>query len=56
MYNIIALINPHIITQLFFKTQFGQRFKNRFTRQLNDSEEQVSFVTTQDSEEGKAAT
>ena len=52
----LIVLTYHIITQLFFKTQFGQRFKNRFTRQLDDSEEQVSFVTTQDSEEGKAAT
>ena len=34
------------------------KIQNIFTRQLNDSEndEQVSFVTTQDSEEGEAAT
>ena len=52
----LTVLTYHIVTQLFFKTQFGQRFKNRFTQQLDDSEEQVSFITTQDSEEGKAAT
>ena len=54
----LIVLTYHVVTQLFFKTRFGQRFKTRFTRQLNDSkyDEQVSFVTTQDSEEGKPAT
>ena len=48
----------HVVTQLIFKTQLGKNFKKRFNHKLNDSEneEQVSFITTQDSEEGKPAT
>ena len=54
----LIVLTYHIVTQLFFKTQLGQRVKNRFIRQFNDSEsdEQDDLVTTQDSEEGKAAT
>jgi hypothetical protein len=54
----LIVLTYHVVTQLFFRTQLGQRFKNRFIRQLKDSEnnEQVGLVTTQDSEEGKPAT
>ena len=54
----LIVLTYHVVTQLFFKTQLGQRVKNRFIRQFNDSEsdEQDDLVTTQDSEEGKAAT
>ena len=54
----LIVLTYHVVTQLFFKTQLGKKFKNRFNRQLNDleNEEQVNFATTQDSEEGKPAT
>ena len=54
----LIVLTYHAVTQLLFKIQLGQKFKNRFNRQLNDSEneEQVNFVTVQDSEEGKPAT
>ena len=53
----LIVLTYHIVTQLFFKTQLGQRVKNRFIWQFNDSEsdEQDDLVTMQDSEEGKAA-
>ena len=45
----------YVVTQLFFKTQLGQRIKKRIIRQLKDSEsdEQDDLVIR---EEGKAAT
>ena len=54
----LIVLTYHAVTQLLFKIQLGQKFKNRFNRQLNDSEndEQVSLVTMQDSEEHKLAT
>jgi hypothetical protein len=59
-FNLLIVLTHHVVTQLFFKTQLGQRImiKYRFTRQFNDSEndEQVGLVITQDSEEGKPAT
>ena len=55
---LLIVLTYHVVTQLFFKTKLGKKFKKKFNHQLNDSEneEQVSFVTTQDSEEGKPAT
>ena len=54
----LIVLTYHVVTQLFFTTQLGKKVKNKLNRRLNDSEneEQVSFVTTQDSEEGKPAT
>ena len=54
----LIVLTYHVVTQLFFKTQLGQKFKNRFNRQLNNSEndEQISLVTMQDNEEHKLAT
>ena len=34
----LIILTYHVVTQLFFKTQLGQRVKNRFIRQFNDSE------------------
>ena len=53
----LIVLTYHMVTQLFLKTQLGQRVKTRFIRQLKDSEndKQDDLVTTQDSEEGKAA-
>ena len=54
----LIVLAYHVVTQLFFKTQLGKMLKVKFNRQFNDpeNEEQVSFVTTQDSEESKPAT
>ena len=54
---LLIVLTYHVVTQLFFKTQFGKKLKNRLNRQFSDveNEEQVSFVA-QDSEEGKPAT
>ena len=53
----LIVLTYHVVTQLFFKTQFGKKFKNRFDRQFNDSknDEQGNLVTTKDSEEGKTS-
>ena len=37
-YILPIILTYHVVTQLFFKTQLGQRVKNRFIRQFNDSE------------------
>ena len=57
-YILPIILTYHVVNQLFFKIQLGQRIKNRFIRQFNDSEsdEKDDLVTMQDSEEGKAAT
>ena len=54
----LVILTYHVVTQLFFKTQLGKKLKVKVSQQFNDleNEEQVSFVTTQDSEEGKPAT
>ena len=54
----LVVLTYHVVTQLFFKIQLGKKLKIKFNRQFNDpeNEEQISFVTTQDSEEGKPAT
>ena len=57
----LIVLTYHIVTQLFFKMQFWRKLKNRFTRKLDDLENEehnmhVSLVnTTQDSKEGKPA-
>ena len=53
----LIILTYQVVTQLFFKTQLGQRSQNRFIPQLKDSEndEQDDLVTMQDSEERKAA-
>jgi hypothetical protein len=54
----LIVLTYHVVTQLFFKTQFGKRVKDKFRHQIidPDDEEQVSFISTQGSEEGKSAT
>ena len=56
----LVVLTYHVITQLFFKTQLGKMVKDKFNRQIYiaepEDEAQVSFVTIQDSKEGKPAT
>ena len=52
----LVILAYHAVTQLTFITRLRRKLKNRFTRQLEDSDEEISFVTNQASEEGKSAT
>jgi hypothetical protein len=54
----LVVLTYHVVTQLTFVTQLGKKLKNRFTRdqQFDDSDKEVSLVSTQASEEGKSAT
>ena len=52
----LVILAYHVVTQLTFMIQLRRKLKNRFTQQLDGSDEEISFVTNQNSEEGKSAT